>query len=205
MNSFLIKLCITLCDQTYTTSSFYFENRNQCLYFAFSGTSNLKDIAYDLTFCKKVIPYDNNSTDIRVHGGFLTKYKNEFRYMCHTKIKENDNIKDIVITGHSLGGAIATLCAVDLQYNFNNKNITCVTFGSPRVGNQAFTDSYIKRVPDTYRIVNGNDLITHLPFKFLDYIHVCEGIIIGKYQEIPSFKNHNIKEYESTIFSGGDL
>ena len=41
----------------------------------------------------------------------------------------------IVTTGHSLGGALATLAAVDLMIAFPNLTVSSQTFGSPRVGN----------------------------------------------------------------------
>ena len=40
------------------------------------------------------------------------------------------------MTGHSLGGALAVLCALDLQDIYGNINL--YTFGCPRVGNAAF-------------------------------------------------------------------
>ncbi len=42
------------------------------------------------------------------------------------------------VTGHSLGAAIATHCAIDLFTNFGIKDFTLYTFGSPRVGDDAF-------------------------------------------------------------------
>jgi predicted lipase len=40
--------------------------------------------------------------------------------------------------GHSLGGALATLAAFDIQSRFHFKHCDVVTFGAPRVGNTAF-------------------------------------------------------------------
>lgn len=83
-----------------------------------------------------------------------------------------NNIK-IICTGHSLGGALATLCALDLKYWFKDTfNISCITLGSPRVGNWAFARSYNKRVPNTTRIVHGNDIVARLPPAWLNYKHV---------------------------------
>ena len=46
----------------------------------------------------------------------------------------------LVVTGHSLGGAMATLFAMDLVVNEGVSDVSLVTFGSPRVGNAAFSD-----------------------------------------------------------------
>jgi len=47
----------------------------------------------------------------------------------------------LLITGHSLGGALATFASVDImeQIEFYNP-ISMYTFGSPRTGNQAWSD-----------------------------------------------------------------
>ena len=88
-------------------------------------------------------------------------------------------IDKIIVGGHSLGGALATLCAIDLQYNHPELNIQCVTLGSPRVGNWWFYKSYNKRVPNTVRIVHGNDIVARLPPAWLFYKHVGKRLHQG--------------------------
>lgn len=43
-----------------------------------------------------------------------------------------------VRAGHSLGGALATLAAYDIQMAFGFKNLQVYTYGAPRTGNYAF-------------------------------------------------------------------
>jgi predicted lipase len=47
-----------------------------------------------------------------------------------------------LVTGHSLGAAIATLTAAHLlaDFNVNPASVSLYTFGSPRVGDRAFAD-----------------------------------------------------------------
>lgn len=40
------------------------------------------------------------------------------------------------ITGHSLGGALATLAALDHRRRYPDSKVTMYNFGSPRVGNR---------------------------------------------------------------------
>ena len=55
------------------------------------------------------------------------------------------------ITGHSLGAALATLCAS--RYG----NVQGVyTFGSPRVGNNGFKEKLQVKI---YRVVNNDDIV----------------------------------------------
>jgi pimeloyl-ACP methyl ester carboxylesterase len=80
----------------------------------------------------------------------------------------------IVFVGHSLGGALATLAAVDFQdrYGYGDR-ISIYTFGSPRVGNPGWA-RYVDSLPfgnRMYRIVHRGDPVAHLPPNFLGYEH----------------------------------
>ena len=69
-------------------------------------------------------------------------------------------INTVITTGHSLGGALAVLCAYDLSHkfkkdkrlrmNFENlleeRKIRCFTFGAPKVGNINFREAFHRRV-----------------------------------------------------------
>ena len=88
------------------------------------------------------------------------------------------NTFPIYITGHSLGGALATLCSLDLNMNLYN-NTTTVTIGSPRVGNKAFIDMYNMMVGNSYRVKNYGDIISHFPMRF-NYRHVHPSVCMNE-------------------------
>jgi triacylglycerol lipase len=67
--------------------------------------------------------------------------------------------RDLWVAGHDLGGALAVLAAARLQEQGTNVEAV-YTFGAPRVGNLAFFEAY---QPITYRLVNNNDVIAHVP------------------------------------------
>ena len=62
------------------------------------------------------------------------------------------------MTGHSLGGALASLAAYDVARALKawpqRTHVLCYTFGSPRVGNHAFADAYTCLVSDTWHVIN---------------------------------------------------
>ena len=64
----------------------------------------------------------------------------------------------IYCTGHSLGGALATLAAYDISRAMEWVNrptkVICYTFGAPRLGNYAFAETYNRLVPETWNVVN---------------------------------------------------
>ena len=73
-----------------------------------------------------------------------------------------------MVTGHSLGGALAHLAALDVQreLELDPDQMCCYTFGVPRVGNHAFAHVYDAAVPDTWNLVNGLDVVP-LSLKFM--------------------------------------
>lgn len=82
-----------------------------------------------------------------------------------------DEPLSLTITGHSLGAALATLAAHDINSNFGDKAapmVTVVSFGGPRVGNQRFRHQLEKSGTKLLRIVNSDDLITKVPGFVID-------------------------------------
>ena len=75
----------------------------------------------------------------------------------------NQATNSLTICGHSLGGALATLLALDVAANTNFKNPTVYTYASPRTGDSLFVSTYNQAVPNTYRIANRVDLVPKLP------------------------------------------
>lgn len=75
----------------------------------------------------------------------------------------------VVVTGHSLGGAIATLCAQYLSDYI--PNVVTYTFGSPRVGDYLFADLFNITISNSYRVVNKDDIVPHLPYYDVDKFH----------------------------------
>jgi len=95
------------------------------------------------------------------------------------------------VTGHSMGGALALLCTLDLDALFldpsrgpselaippktlsDRVRFRVFTYGEPRVGNLAFSRfaATIPRVQSMTRTTYNYDPVPHLPPRFLDYIH----------------------------------
>jgi hypothetical protein len=79
----------------------------------------------------------------------------------------------VTICGHSLGGALATLLALDVAINTQCRSPTAYTYASPRVGDHVFAGSYNAAVPSTYRIANRQDIVPKVPPLLpLPYDHV---------------------------------
>lgn len=75
-----------------------------------------------------------------MHKGFYKAYNESaeaFKHLVENLLQNYDESVSIIVTGHSLGGALAVLCSLDLKNSFN-RNIYVYTFGQPRVGNKKF-------------------------------------------------------------------
>lgn len=81
-----------------------------------------------------------------------------------------ENVSKIYVTGHSLGGALATLAIPDILNNTTFKKdkiqdkITLYTFASPRCGDSTFAENFEKQGIKHWRIANTEDFVTTLPF-----------------------------------------
>ena len=84
----------------------------------------------------------------------------------------------IVMTGHSLGGALATLAA-SLR-----PEAGLITFGSPRVGDAAFADTMARRTGGSRRYVDNRDIVCRLPSARLGYRHVGTPFLIDADGEV---------------------
>ena len=74
----------------------------------------------------------------------------------------------IDITGHSLGASIASLAAFDLartlrHLSLSQSHVRVYTAGSPRTGNVAFARAYNELVPNTWNMINENDIVPAVP------------------------------------------
>jgi len=156
----------------------------------------------------------------RVHRGF----KREVDDIWPT-IEKNlqDNSKTLWFTGHSLGGAMATICAGRCMLSHIKSNPAQIfTFGSPRVGNKRYIN-YVK--VNHVRWVNNNDIVTKMPPAWFGYRHTgdehyldtegklrklnllqrrkdaWDGFISGiKNRTIDHFRDHLIDRYVDHIY-----
>jgi triacylglycerol lipase len=151
----------------------------------------------------QVYPYENESkSGAKMHRGFSDAYLS-VREQIHRYLKARNTVTQVTVTGHSLGGALATLCAVDIQYNFANLAIAIYTFGAPRVGNDGFRESFNRRVPNSYRFVYGMDIVPALPRTWQGYRHIDTEYRLGSRFSLNflsrRFKDHDIESYIAAL------
>lgn len=125
---------------------------------AFRGSQSIRNWITNLKFLQTDLPQFESATP-SVHTGFLENLDKIWEQI--RKILNTAPEKELVLTGHSLGGALALIAADRLD---KNRKARVYTFGQPLVGNGAFCQSISNRYAQTYfRFVNHMDIVCRLP------------------------------------------
>jgi len=126
----------------------------------------------------------------KVHRGFK-KEVDDLWPTIEAALEYNE--KTLWFTGHSLGGAMATICASRCFLSIiRSMPKELYTFGSPRCGNS----QYVNHVGLThYRWVNNNDVVTKVPPAWLGYRHTGEQMYLNAYGKLrPMTKAQRTKD-----------
>ena len=106
----------------------------------------------------------------RVHRGFNTETDDLWPRIEQTLMVDRVQDKPVWFCGHSLGGAMATICAGRCFMSDAVKNPEGLfTYGSPRVGDKQFIN-YVKDI-EHVRWVNNNDVVPKLPPRWFGFRH----------------------------------
>ncbi|KAI0295641.1 Alpha/Beta hydrolase protein [Multifurca ochricompacta] len=134
---------------------------------------------------------------------------------------QSTGLKSVLVTGHSLGAAIATMDALMLRQNLDPSTaIKTVVFGLPRGGNQAYAnliDSTFGSGEFTY-VTHGHDPVPNVPPRLLDYQHssgevhipssgeanavACPGQENTNCQDGNSFFSTSVSDHAGPYFGG---
>ena len=140
--------------------------KHECesLIVAFRGTSSREDVLTDLSITRTELSLKglSDSELPLVHSGFHEQFFSVNKEI-EAGIEKYDNI---IFCGHSLGGALATIGSLYYSFIYPDKDISCVTFGSPRVGNERFAFLFDERISNSIRYVNDNDPIPCVPTRW---------------------------------------
>jgi pimeloyl-ACP methyl ester carboxylesterase len=132
------------------------DNGNEDVWIAFAGTASRKNVRTDLSVADAALfPGDK----MRVHSGFLNAWMSVRDRVLAAASSASGRV---YVVGHSMGGALATLAAMEISGVSGGPvraSVACVTFGAPAVGDELFADAFNSRVGQSVRVVNALDPI----------------------------------------------
>lgn len=157
--------------------------------FAFRGTYSVTNWLNDLTFWRMPYPHHKSCGDnCTVHRGFYLTYESIMPFILVDAIvlRTLYPAYGVLVTGHSLGGALATFCAADLirlheELQLEARaplEVQLYTFGSPRVGNSAFVGWLAAHLTTgrQFRVTHRSDPVPHLPPMYWGYVHLPQEV-----------------------------
>jgi len=138
------------------------------VYIAFIGSNDIMD--WINNFDSNLVPI-NKTDSAKVHDGF-----------SKSAIKFNDLIemearpylyKNIYFIGHSRGGALATICAINLTniLGMTPTHLQIITYGQPRVGNHSYCKILFDKKINYCRVYFKEDIVTNIPPISMGYEH----------------------------------
>jgi triacylglycerol lipase len=160
------------------SQAFCLRNDHDCV-LACRGTemSDWNDIRADVNVGTVLI-----ETMGRVHRGFNREVDDIWPF-CQKEMHQHE--LPFYFCGHSLGGAMATICAARARgpmVHCQPKEL--FTYGSPRVGCKKYISSFELHY---YRFVNNNDIVTRIPPAWMGYQHSGQEVYFNRNGEIKQY------------------
>jgi hypothetical protein len=163
-------------EKKYDTQGFigYLSSQKK-IYVVFRGSTSIEDWIEDLSELLCDYTYYNGQSICSdcVHCGFQETEKQVYPEVLDgvKKLHEMSPDYEIIITGHSLGAALATLVSIDLIHENLGFTIAMQNFGSPRIGDDNFVKFASSIISDRSRNTHYKDIVPHVPIHYR-YTHI---------------------------------
>lgn len=193
---------LALIDSEGQKRGFISEN-DDFIVIAIAGTKSTQDFITDAQFVKQDAVFCGQL--LSIHSGFLQEFEsirvlldNYFSY------RKKTDIRKVIVTGHSLGGAVATLIALHLVETRPSIVLNIYTFGSPRVGSWELKHLYNKMCPNTLRVVHDKDIVPKVPKLFYWHVNTLlhlnlDGSVITFYRRINAIISNLLDRVFATV------
>ncbi|KAH0536966.1 hypothetical protein FGG08_006194 [Glutinoglossum americanum] len=157
------------------------DKTNHNMIVSFRGTSNTEDLMDDAKIIQKPWKCDG----CWAHQGFAQFWEAASVIVKSAISAYQDDFPNypIVVTGHSLGGAIATLAAMELRDMFSSTSVYLYNYGAPEAGNQALAD-FVTKQGGNFRVTHFDDPVPRLPGTSL-YAHTTPEYWISSKNFVP--------------------
>jgi len=127
------------------------------------------------------LPYPD-AEGAKVHSGFFRSYNNSALRMnvigAVLMMMDKHPEAPVHVVGHSLGGAMASICALEMKLVLGVSDGRVTTFGSPRVGNDRFQEVFNSVLQYSRRFTHNNDIVPSVPTQFMGFQHVATEVFV---------------------------
>lgn len=170
--------------------------RDGTLFITIKGTDSFRDMLTDVN----VYLVKFEGTHYRAHSGFVDDYQLARETVLDAVAAASTRV---VVTGHSLGGAVATLLAVAIREHHPTLPLSVYTFGSPKVCCRPLAKHHNRIVATTYRFVNDRDLVPRVPaWGFTHVAGLVHLLQSGQRASAPRRWWAKLREWCTTQFTG---
>ena len=146
----------------------------EVMFIAIRGTSEkIPDLLRDIDALQ--VPFVEGEG--KVHRGFYLAAQRAYDFVKAYMFKFYQS-QQLIICGHSLGGAVALLLAQMLRTGGYSGPLQLYTYGAPRVGDSTFIASAVDLLH--HRIVNNGDMVPNLPLPWMNtrYEVIATGAVL---------------------------
>lgn len=160
------------------------------IFVVYRGTSSKLDWMDDGEVWQDNANY-SDCPDCKVHHGFNKCLDNTIKFVLDTvhKLRQEHPSYQILVGGHSLGGALANLAAIEIVQS-GLTNVQHYSFGSPRVGNPTWAKYSNNLLTQAQRITHYKDPVPHTPPTYIpligDYEHILTEVYENEAHELHS-------------------
>lgn len=144
-----------------TNTQAFITHHDEIILISIRGTLELVDFVRDTD--AEQVPITGGIG--KAHKGFYDAYRAMSTFIL-TYLDSFHVDQKVIICGHSLGGAIATLLAEALRRDTKEYDVLLYTYGSPRAGDADFVNGAADLAH--HRMVNSNDPIPSVPAPWMN-------------------------------------
>jgi len=168
-----------------------YNEQGNILFIVFTATNNVCLATLDLDhYQTELSDILNYNSGVKGHKGIYMAYQSIRPKLIQTLLKYTEKNPQIIVTGHSLGGGLSQLCALDLAFY----NPIHYSFASPLIFNPKGAEIFDNLVKYSYRIANLSDLVVISPLPVMpngdSFCHV--GKLVYFQRNLGNYKlNHS--------------
>ena len=181
MHSILLHLFEQCLNKDYTEgphgASFAYDRIGDALFLWFEHSNGTRDWMHNLLF--GAVPYRDMDPEWLCHAGFLRVFR-DLRPLLQPLYRD-PTLRRVCTVGYSHGAALSLLAHEAIWFERPDLRATLCSyaFGCPRVLCGCPPEAVTSRWEHFYRVVNGDDLVAHLPPRALGFCHVGTPVPIG--------------------------